>query len=223
MCNRFALPASPEEIASEFELSELPGLPPRYNIAPGERIPVVRASGRSRILDAAWWGLTPSWIRDPKKPLLNIRAETLRGKPGRNPMAREGRCLVPAGGFYEWQRLGRARQPYYYRLRDAPLLGLAALSELVPEPTGEVVRRCAILTTQPNSLVAPVHDRMPVIIPRHAYGLWLDPTRELAELFSLLEPYPAERMTSYPVSPVVNRAGVEDPRSVEPAKPGTLF
>ena len=221
MCNRFALPASPEEIASEFELSELPPLPPRYNIAPGESIPVVRASGGSRVLDSSSWGLTPGWIRDPRKPLLNIRAETLRGRPGRSELARRGRCLVPAGGFYEWQRLGRARQPYYYRLKDAPLLGLAALCE--GDPSGGAARRCAILTTQPNSLVAPVHDRMPVIIPRGAYGPWLDPTRELAELLSLLEPYPAELMISYPVSTVVNRTGVEDPRSVEPAKPGTLF
>jgi putative SOS response-associated peptidase YedK len=224
MCNRFALPASPEELAEEFEVEPPPSFVPRYNVAPGEGIWVVRReTSGPRVLDTSLWGVAPSWARGAGKPLLNIRAETLRGKPGRSPMAREGRLLVPAGGFYEWQRVGRARQPYYYRLRDSPLFALAALCETVPASPAGLARHCAILTTQPNALVAEVHDRMPVIVPREAYSLWLDPGAELGEVLAPLRPFPPELMTAYPVSTVVNRSGVEDPRAIEPAKPATLF
>jgi putative SOS response-associated peptidase YedK len=221
MCNRFALP-SPDEIAAHFELPPLPPLPPRYNVAPGEEIFVVRNAGGSRVLDTSTWGLVPGFVREQRKPLLNVRAETLRGKPGRGELARQGRCLVPAGGFFEWRHLGRARQPWYFRMKDSPLLGLAALSEAVEDDAGPG-RHCAILTTLPNSLVAEVHDRMPVIIPRDAYSSWLDPQVELAELMPLLAPFPPELMLGYPVSSVVNRTGVEDPRAVEPASSETLF
>ncbi len=241
MCNRFALPASPEEIEEYFELAEPPDLVPRYNIAPGERILIVRRGDETRPspagsrrgtgaqdaatrrADSSLWGLRPGWARDAKKPLLNVRAETLRGKPGRSNLARGGRCLVPAGGFFEWQRLGRARQPYYFRLKESPLLAFAALAEAAPGLDGSPARHCAILTTTPNSVVAEVHDRMPVILPPDAYESWLDPTLELGQMLSLLEPFPADAMTRYPVSTVVNRAGVEDPRTVQPSQPETLF
>ncbi len=225
MCNRFALP-SPEQIATHFELGELGALEPRYNVAPGESILVVRAQDGLRVLDTSVWGLTPSWVREPRKPLLNIRAETLRGKSGRDETARRGRCLVPAGGFFEWRHVGRTRQPWYFRMKDGPLLALAALSALVEEAasaSGGARRRCAIVTTQPNALVAPVHDRMPVIVPREAYGPWLDPAVELNELLGLLQPYPAEAMIGYPVSSIVNRTGIEDSRAIEPARRETLF
>lgn len=230
MCNRFALP-KPEQIAAHFGLGEIAALAPRYNVAPGETILVVRQQDGGRVLDTSAWGLTPRWVREPRKPLLNVRAETLRGKPGRDATARRGRCLVPAGGFFEWRHVGRARQPWYFRLKDSPLLGLAALSDAgTPEPASAAppgdaatVRRCAIVTTRPNDLVAEVHDRMPVIIPREAYGRWLDPEVELTELLPLLEPYPVDAMVGYPVSSVVNRAGVEDPRAVEPSRQETLF
>jgi putative SOS response-associated peptidase YedK len=218
MCNRFALP-SPEEIAAHFGLTDVGDLPPRFNIAPGEEILLVRQAGSSRRLDRCTWGFRPPWLRDPAKPLLNVRAETLRGRPGASDVARRGRCLVPAGGFFEWRRVGRARQPWYFKLADAPLLALAALAD-VPEAAE---RRCAIVTTQPNELVAEVHDRMPVVIPPEAYGAWLDADVPLAELQPLLAPFPAERMRAYAVSSVVNRSGVEDPRAVLPAARETLF
>ncbi len=223
VCNRFALPASPEEIAAEFDLGEVPALGPRYNVAPGEEILVVRMRSGRRVLGRSHWGLSPSWIRDPRRPLLNVRAETLRGRPGRSATAREGRCLVPAGGFYEWRRLGRTRQPYFFRLKRTPLLALAALSETAPATASTAVLQCAIVTTEPNDLVALIHERMPVIIPREAYSLWLDPAHELHELLRLLRPLPADEMTAYPVLPIVNKAGVEDPRSIEPAAANTLF
>jgi putative SOS response-associated peptidase YedK len=223
MCNRFALPATPEEIAEEFELPKPPDTRPRYNIAPGETILVVREEGGARLADGSSWGLLPSGSRGPGMPLLNIRAETLRRDRTHDETVREGRCLVPAGGFYEWRHLGRARQPYYFRPADAPLFGLAAVSERLPQPGGGSVRHCAIVTTEPNGLVAPVHDRMPVIIPREAYALWLDPTRDPGEILPLLAPYAAERMKTYPVSTLVNRAGIEDPRCIEPIPSETLF
>lgn len=218
MCNRFALPG-PEEIAAHFGLTELGEIPPRFNIAPGEEILVVRQAAGGRSLDRCMWGLKPRWLRDSGKPLLNVRSETLHGRPGSSEMARRHRCLVPAGGFFEWRRLGRSRQPWYFKLADGPLLALAALAD----PPEAKERRCAIVTTQPNALVAEVHDRMPVIVAREAYAAWLDPERPLDDLQALLQPYPAERMTAYAVSSVVNRPGVEDPRAVQPAAKETLF
>jgi putative SOS response-associated peptidase YedK len=229
MCNRFALP-KPEEIAAHFELGEIPSLAPRYNVAPGESILVVRREGEARVLDTSAWGLQPARQGSPSKPVLNLRAESLRPSAAKDgPAARRTRCLVPAGGFFEWRHVGRARQPWYFRMKDAPLLGLAALCDedaVAAGPgaaTAAALRRCAIVTTQPNTLVAEVHDRMPVIIAREAYGAWLDPGVRLEELLPLLAPFPVDAMVGYPVSSVVNRAGVEDPRAVVPARQETLF
>lgn len=221
MCNRFALP-SPDEIAEHFQLAALPPIPPRYNVAPGERILIVRDAGGSRTLDRSVWGLAASRANEARPPQLNVRAETVGAAPDR--WQSRGRCLVPAGGFFEWRRLGRTRQPWYFRMKDSPLLALAALSEVAEG--GDAVpgeRRCAILTTQPNELVAPVHDRMPVILPREVYDSWLDPGARLADLLPLLVPLAAESMVAYPVSSIVNRTGVEDPRAIEPASRETLF
>jgi putative SOS response-associated peptidase YedK len=229
MCNRFALP-QPEEIAAHFELGEIEPLPPRYNVAPGENVLVVRREGSARVLDRSAWGLQPARRGAAPKPVLNLRAESLRSSAANDgPAARRVRCLVPAGGFFEWRHLGRARQPWYFRMKDAPLLGLAALCDEAAAPfpggaaTPAALRRCAIVTTEPNGLVAEVHDRMPVIIPRAAYGSWLDPAVPLADLLALLAPFPADAMVGYPVSSVVNRAGVEDPRAIEPTRQETLF
>lgn len=222
MCNRFALPASPEQIASHFELDAVPQLSARYNVAPGEPIAIVHCDQGRRTLGTCHWGLIPPWVREARKPLLNIRSETLRGKPGLSEMARTGRCLVPASGFFEWRRLGRTRQPYYFHLRDSPLLGLAALVRNGREAPA-VPLDCAVLTTEPNSLVAEVHDRMPVIVPPEAYGAWLDASLPLRDVAALLAPLPAERMEAFPVSSRVNRAGIDDPTLIERVKPGTLF
>jgi putative SOS response-associated peptidase YedK len=219
MCNRFALP-KPDEIAAHFELGEIPALAPRYNVGPGESILVVRQDGARRVLDRTAWGLLPR--REGRaKALLNLRAESLRASAERNgTAARRERALVPAGGFFEWRHVGRSRQPWYFRPKAGPLFGLAAFSEAAGEAAG---RRCAVVTTTPNELVAEVHDRMPVIIPRAAYAAWLDPAVRLEELLPLLAPFPADAMIGYPVSSLVNRAGVEDPRAIEPASRETLF
>ncbi|HVO09540.1 MAG TPA: SOS response-associated peptidase [Vicinamibacteria bacterium] len=217
MCNRFALPASPEELAEQFGLSELPPLVPRYNVAPGEEILVVRAEGDRRLLQHACWGFRP---RGRDRLLLNIRAETLRARGRPRHTRRRERVLVPAGGFFEWRHVGRARQPFYFKLKDGPLLGFAALCE---DAAAGQVRRCALLTTAPNPLVAEVHDRMPAILARDAYARWLDAGADLVDVLGLLQPFPAEAMTGYPVSTLVNRSGVEDPRAIEPARQQTLF
>jgi putative SOS response-associated peptidase YedK len=221
MCNRFALPR-PEEIAEHFELGALPPLLPRYNVSPGETILVVRREASQRVVDSATWGLLP---RSATKPVLNLRAESLRSSAARDgTAARRARVLVPAGGFFEWRRLGRTRQPWYFQLKDSPLLALATLVEGSPALAGlPPSPRCAVLTTTPNALVASVHDRMPVILPREAYDAWLDPGVRLQELLPLLVPFPAEAMIGHPVSSAVNRPGFEDPRVIEPSQQETLF
>ncbi|HXY41662.1 MAG TPA: SOS response-associated peptidase, partial [Vicinamibacteria bacterium] len=202
-----------------FGLSETEALVRRYNVAPGEEILVVRADGQGRLLQRAWWGLRP---RGQDRPLLNIRSETLlsHGRPRQG--GRPERVLVPAGGFFEWRHVGRARQPFYFKLKDSPLLGLAALCE-GGGTAAEGARCCALLTTEPNPLVAEVHDRMPAILARGAYARWLDAGTDLLDVLDLLQPFAAEAMTGYPVSTLVNRSGVEDPRAIEPARQQTLF
>ena len=219
MCNRFALPASPEELAEHLGLSELPDLVPRYNVAPGEEVLVVRADGDNRVLQRASWGIRPG---GRERPLLNIRSETLRSRTRPQQPRRRERVLVPAGGFFEWRHLGRARQPFYFKLKDSPLLAFAALCEGGDTTAGRAPC-CALLTTAPNPLVAEVHDRMPAILARDAYARWLDGGTDLFDVLDLLGPFPAEAMTGYPVSTLVNRSGVEDPRTIQPARQQTLF
>lgn len=217
MCGRFTLIAHPEDLIRAF-----PGLqvgappPPRYNIAPSQPVAVIANDGRFA-LDYFVWGLIPSWAKETAigNRLINARAETLLEKPSFRGAFRYRRCLIPASGFYEWQRqAGRtARQPMYIRLKSTPVFAFGGLWERWQGADGSEILSCTIITTPPNALVATIHDRMPLILPPEAYELWLTPgAAPLNELQALLRPYPADEMEAYPVSPLVN-----DPRRDEPA------
>jgi putative SOS response-associated peptidase YedK len=216
MCGRFILTASGEEIAEAFELPDAPILKPRFNIAPSQPIAVVgwRPGTRARGLAELRWGLAaPSGGR----PQINVRSETAARRPAfRDAFARR-RCLVPATGFYEWQRSPAERaRPWLFRRSDAGLFALAALWEPATEPGTPA--SCAILTTTPNELARAVHDRMPLILDPADYGRWLDPERiGAAELQDLLRPYVGAAMDAYPVSLAVNDARFDDPSCLLPA------
>jgi putative SOS response-associated peptidase YedK len=224
MCGRFTLRAPAGVVAEQFALFEMPPFAPRFNIAPTQPVAVVRLApgGPEPRRELVWlrWGLIPSWAKDPAigNRMINARAETIADKPAYRAAFRRRRCLVVADGFYEWQKAGSKKQPCFIRLRDDGPLAFAGLWESWEGPDHAAIESCTILTTDPNELVAPIHNRMPVILPAADYPKWLDPgVSDAAELSPLLAPYPAGGMEAYPVGLYVNSPAHDDPRCIEPA------
>lgn len=222
MCGRFSL-FSPEEIlAAMFGVEGDRFPPPSYNIAPSRDVAAVRIAPEGparRELALLRWGLIPSWAKEPAigNRMINARVETAPDKPAFRSAFRRRRCLVPADGFYEWRKTGARKQPYYVRMADGKPFAFAGLWERWEGPDGEVAS-CTLLTTGPNDLLAPIHDRMPVILSPDDYGLWLDlEVRDPAALLSFLGPYPPDAMIAFPVRPLVNNPAADDPRCIEPA------
>ena len=208
MCGRFTLTATPDELQRAFPWLILPeaddALPPRYNIAPSQPIPVVPNNGENK-LDYFVWGLIPFWAKDPKigNRLINARGETLAEKPSFKAAYKYRRCLVLADGFYEWET--ETRRPHYARMKSGNPFAFAAIWERWQSSDGSEVLSSAIITTEPNEVIAPIHNRMPVILLPEDYDRWLTPGEVPAgELDPLLKPYPSEEMEIYPVSTVVN-------------------
>ena len=221
MCGRYTLRSSPEAIAGAFDLPEVPELPARYNIAPTQDVPVVRLDPDrgGREFGLLHWGLIPSWADDPAigNRMINARAETVAEKPAFRKAFQSRRCLVISDGFFEWRREGKHKQPYFIRMRDDRPFAFAGLWERWGRGGGPI-ESCTHLTTEPNELVAPIHDRMPLILPESAYDLWLDPAvKDPRKLQELLIPYPAEEMEAYPVSTLVNSPGNDTAGCIEGA------
>jgi putative SOS response-associated peptidase YedK len=227
MCGRYLLATPAEAIARWFDFDDAPVIPPRYNVAPSQTVPVVRmAEDRTRrecVL--VRWGLVPSWAKDTNfnASTLNARAETLAEKPAFRTSFRRRRCLVPADGFYEWKEVGKKhKQPHVIRPLDGQPLAFAGLWDCWQAPGGETLQSMTIVTTSANALLRPLHERMPVILPPEHYALWLDPRLQKAdELLPLLVPYPDALLAVLPVSSYVSNARHEGPRCAEPEP--TLF
>jgi putative SOS response-associated peptidase YedK len=220
MCGRFTLEKSIGDLATLFQLPGVPELTDRFNIAPTQPIAVIRSTGTGdgREMAIVRWGLIPAWAKEPgAMPLMiNARAETAATKPAFRTALRRRRCLVPADGFYEWQRQGSQKQPYHMRRTDGGPFALAGLWDRWEGPDG-CIDSCALLTTTANELMSPIHDRMPVILEPQQFDLWLDPALQDVELLrDFLRPYPSDRMVAYPVPPLVNNARNDDPQCVLP-------
>ncbi len=201
-----------------------PALQPRYNIAPSQQVPVIRLDAQGYCeLVMLKWGLLPRWSKEPKSgySMINARADTVASKPAFRYAFRHHRCLVPASGFYEWRKIDARRQPYYVRAQDGGPFCFAGLWEHWKSPDGsQTIDSCTIIVTDANELLAPIHDRMPVILPEDAYLGWLNPATSLETLQQMLRPYPARLLTAYPVSPRVNSPQFDDPTLLEAlAKP----
>jgi putative SOS response-associated peptidase YedK len=211
VCGRYVLATTPQSLAQRFQLALAPPAAPRaYNVAPQTIMPIITGSAPRRI-EPMQWGLVPAWAKERTigSRTINARAETVAERPAYRAAFRYRRCLVPASGLYEWARTAHGKVPYFIRLPREPLFAFAGLWESWYGPDGDELHTYTILTTTPNTLMAPIHVRMPVILPREAEGRWLDPAEtRAADLLPLLQPYPAELMTAYPVSRAVN-----DPRS----------
>ncbi len=220
MCGRFTLRAPASVIAEAFALLEVPPFTPRFNIAPTQPVPVIRAAPAMTSRELVWlrWGLIPSWADDPAigNRLINARCESVTVKPAYRAAFRRRRCLVVADGFYEWQQAGRSKQPYFIHFRDERPFAFAGLWESWEGPDHSAIESCTLLTTVPNAVVAPIHDRMPVILQPEHHDRWLDPMLQKPEaLQAVLVPFPGDAMEAYPVSSNVNRPGHEDPSCVE--------
>ena len=221
MCGRFTLKTPVETLAEVFELPTAPELPPRFNIAPSEAVAAVRVAGAEPLRELALlrWGLVPPWADEPKvgSRMINARAETVATNGAFRAAFRRRRCLVPADGFYEWQRQERAKQPFYIHMRDDAPFAFAGLWEVWEGKDGTVLETCTVITTEPNELMQPIHNRMPVILDRADYARWLDPRMNDPELLkAFLRPYPPEKMAAYPVSRLVNSPSNDAPECLAP-------
>ena len=197
MCGRFVLMSNLSDIEREFNVQEVDcDYNPRSNVLPGQHIAAVVHDGINRLVSFRWC-LIPAWAKDPSigSRLINARAETLREKPSFRNAFKKRRCLIVADGFYESLKRGKAKIPLYFRLKSGNPFGLAGLYETWTSPEGNPVSTCTIITTEPNDLIQPIHNRMPVIVPKNKEFLWIDPSvQSLNILASILTPYPAGEM-----------------------------
>ncbi|MDQ2808932.1 MAG: SOS response-associated peptidase [Chloroflexota bacterium] len=241
MCGRYTLAATVAQVAMRFgatvgpaagaagaaervgqseALADLDG--PRFNLAPGQLHPVVVPQGAGRQLTAMTWGLVPRWAREPsaRYSTINARAETVAEKPTYRGPLRQGRCLVPASGFYEWQGSGKSKQPYYMQVvgDDGPgaLFAFAGLYDCWHGPDGAALWSYTIITTTANDRLTPIHARMPVILPPAAEAAWLDPQAGEAAWLDLLRPYAPAAITAHPVATLVNRPTCDGPDLIQP-------
>lgn len=223
MCGRYVVAYDPQTLVSGFSVTRVVPFPRRWNVAPQSPVPVVRETPEGeRVVELMRWGLVPHWARDPAigHKLNNARAEGLFDKPSFRQAARRRRCLLPASGFYEWQATPAGKQPWYVTPTEpGALFAMAGLFEAWrPSEDADWLLSCCIVTTAANALMAPIHDRMPVMLERAQWDAWLDRRRQdPAEIASLLAPSAPETMRAWPVSKAVNRAGNDGPALIEPS------
>jgi putative SOS response-associated peptidase YedK len=227
MCGRYTLTVSARVLAEVFSAQEIAGLAPRYNIAPTQPVVIVRANERDgREMTRVRWGLIPFWAKEAKigARMINARGETVASKPAFRSAVKSRRCLVPADGFYEWMKTGAAKQPYLVRFSDRRPFAFAGLWETWRPADGDAVESCTIITTTPNDLVSPIHDRMPAILPPSVHDEWLarGPIAE-PRLEQILIPFPADEMEAFPVSTRVNTPVNDDPECVAPVDQQSLW
>jgi putative SOS response-associated peptidase YedK len=206
MCGRFTLTTDIRTIAETFGVAPTLEAAPRYNIAPTQEVVSILRNGTAH-LEWLQWGLIPSWAQDEAigSKMINARAETLAEKPSFKRLLRTRRCLLPADGFYEWKKGAGGKIPMYITLKDGSPFAFAGLWDLWHSPDGRQIRTCTIITTQPNDVVAPIHERMPVILTPDVRAMWLDSAiQDEHALLPLLAPYPAADMTAREVSRRVN-------------------
>jgi putative SOS response-associated peptidase YedK len=245
MCGRYTLLAEANQLAAEFGIADVSPLEPRYNIAPTQDVPVVRLeggpalhgvsapssmavvrkseTGSGRRLDVLRWGLIPHWAKDSSFAYrtINARAETVATQPAFRDAFRKRRCIVPANGFFEWQKrmVGgkEVKQPHYIRRRDGRPMGLAGLWERWEGPDGTVIESFTIITTEANELVGTLHNRMPVILRPEDFDTWLSPASRPEDLKSLLVPCPPSWLEASPVSRHVNNPRNDDSGCIDEA------
>jgi putative SOS response-associated peptidase YedK len=224
MCGRYRLSRRKQIVAAHFSsASGEEDWNPRYNIAPTQLVPVIRQNPKQPIreLSLLRWGLIPSWMKDSSgaATMINARSETVGTKPAFRDALKSRRCLIPADGFYEWQRVGKTKQPYCFEVGNAQMFAFAGIWDRWKDPSGNWVKTCSILTTTSNTLTSAVHDRMPVILDPDSYDLWLDPgMQDASAACDMLKPYDAHLMRCYPVSTRINHVANDDDECSAPVE-----
>jgi len=223
MCGRFTLTVDPADLQDVFGDFVFPAqFAPRYNIAPSQPVLAIPNDGKNKA-DFFLWGLIPSWSKDPAiaNKLINARGETVAEKPSFRGSFKYKRCIIPADGFYEWKEQAgqKTKTPYFIHMKDRRPFAFAGLWDEWHSPDGDTLRTCTIITTTPNELMSTLHNRMPVILDKQNFGDWLNPTPQKPEnLIHLIQPFPADRMSAYPVSTLVNAPGNDRSECILPAK-----
>ena len=216
MCGRYRLSRRKQIIEEHFDCDPWDeDWSPRYNIAPTQPVLVIRQHPREpvRQLSLMRWGLIPSWAKSSSGAagMINARAETAAVKPAFRDPLRLRRCMIPADAFYEWKKTGASKQPYCFEIREGELFAFAGLWDGWKDSSGQWVKTCSILTTTPNAVASPIHDRMPVILDPDNYDLWLDPgMQNVAAISELLKPFDPSLMRCYPVSTRINHVANDD-------------
>ncbi|HSE89793.1 MAG TPA: SOS response-associated peptidase [Candidatus Binatia bacterium] len=222
MCGRFTATFEFSHIQVRWNLDcDLPPYKPRFNISPEQTFPnipvIVRHKGGNecRLMH---WGLIPHWVEDPSigNQMINARAETLTELPSFKLLVDRYRCIIPADGFYEWRKEGKRKVPMWVHLRSREPFALAGLWDIWRKPDGRKLESFTIITTEPNELIQPIHNRMPVILRPDDEEQWLDTSRTFVKAKSLLKPYPEELMDAHDVSPIVNSAKYDGPECIQP-------
>ncbi len=219
MCGRFYLDVQAEELARYFDLPALPSLTPRYNIAPSQAVIAIRVGEQGREWVNLHWGLIPFWAKDKKfgYRTINARSETVDTKPAFRAAFKSRRCLIPGSGYIEWRTEQDGKQPYCIHPKAGSLFAFAGLYEHWEGEAGQVIDSCTILVTEANAVVAPIHDRSPVILKPEHFTTWLDPALQDPDILKpLLVPYPAEETALYPVSRRMNNPRNDDPECLKP-------
>ncbi|EIM75106.1 hypothetical protein A3SI_14399 [Nitritalea halalkaliphila LW7] len=225
MCGRYTLSKSKEELEKYFQAEMLAPFQPRYNAAPTQLLPLITGAQRKGF-SFFYWGITPDFAKNKPvaEKLINARGETVQEKVSFRKGFQQRRCIIPADGFYEWKRVGKKTKiPYRFTLEDGGLFAFAGIWEEYETTSGESRHTFLIITCSPNALVEEVHDRMPVILDREAQQRWLDPYSSAQTLQDCLQPFSAERMLSYPVSPMVNHAAQDHPSMIRRTDPMDQF
>lgn len=213
MCGRYTLKTNIQTVAQVFNVAPTLETQPRYNVAPTQEVVTVMQNGQ-RHLAMMRWGLIPRWAKDAAigSKMINLRADTLEEKPSFRRLLDNKRCLMVADGFFEWRQENGVKYPMYFTLKDDEPFAFAAVWDTWQNPQGEQIRSCSLITTEPNDLVAPIHNRMPVILPKGAYQEWLDTdVKDTTMLEQLLVPFPADQMAVRQVSRAINNPRVDDP------------
>ena len=219
MCGRYTLSANADELVEAFDIpTPTFDLVPRYNIAPGQLVPVVAADRHGRRMGLLTWGLVPGWVEEPGEGMINARVESVGERPSFREAIERRRCLVPATGFYEWKREQGAKVPYWIHPAAGGVMSFAGIWERWSRPGVEPRNTFAILTVEANADVAPLHDRMPVIVARGSRSAWLDRAIDGAGALALLRGVAAEVLAAHAVSMRVNRAFEDDAGLIEPAR-----
>ncbi len=221
MCGRYSLIVI-DDLGKRFRIFDpMLGIRSHFNIAPSRMMPVIVQKHGPAAMVMMQWGLIPQMARDPEKSLhpINAKAETLAEKPMFRSLLQNKRCLVPASGFYEWKKEGTRKIPFYIHLKETPLFAFAGLYDIWYDAHATAHPTYTLVTTQANELVAPLHDRMPVILRREDEDRWLTgdaPSSD--EMKKIFAPYPAGEMEAYPVSSRVNSPDADDVRLIQPLK-----